>query len=339
MANSVRKYKDGKSWYLDKTENGVRDRKSIGKVTEAEAEAQRVALERRLLGVIPAAGPSFSDWVEEYATWHSEEYPSSYARVEGIIRCHLDPYFGTLATGMISPREVEAYKKARKEFVKPSTVTKELRTLQAILNKAVEWDVIPRNPIKNKVRPPKNLNSKPPRFYTRKELAAIFTAPKVGIRSDGVQFPRANYSDYWRLFANTGLRRGELYLIDKKRDIGNDEIRVISDESGGRTKSAKWRTIPLSDSAREALERLSRHDNLAPDISPVSLSRAFEKDLKASGLDGSLHCLRHTFCSHLVMEGVPLRTVQILAGHSSITTTERYAHLAPDYLKTAVISL
>jgi integrase len=338
MANSVRKYQDGKSWYLDKTENGIRDRKSIGAVTEAEAEAQRVTLERRLIGVIPAAGPSFADWVEEYAQWHSEEYPASYARIEGIIRCHLDPYFGTLATGMISPRVVEAYKRARKGEVKPSTITKELRTLQAILNKAVEWDVIPRNPIKGKVKPPKNLNSKPPRFYSRDELAKIFDAPKVGIRKDGVEFPRATYPDHWRLFANTGLRRAELFLIDKNRDIGKDEMRILSHDEG-RTKSTKWRTIPLSDAAQDALKRLARHDQIAPPITPYSLSRAFQKDVEAVGLDGSLHCLRHTYCSHLVMAGIPLRTVQVLAGHASIKTTEKYAHLAPDYLKTAVISL
>lgn len=51
------------------------------------------------------------------------------------------------------------------------------------------------------------------------------------------------------------------------------------------------------------------------------------------------HDLRHTFCSRLVMRGVPLRTVQILAGHKTITVTERYAHLAPEHLQEAVAML
>ena len=46
-----------------------------------------------------------------------------------------------------------------------------------------------------------------------------------------------------------------------------------------------------------------------------------------------VHCLRHTFASHLVMGGTNLRTVQVLLGHASIQTTEQYAHLSPDYLK------
>lgn len=39
----------------------------------------------------------------------------------------------------------------------------------------------------------------------------------------------------------------------------------------------------------------------------------------------------HTFCAHMVMAGVPLRRVQLLAGHADYATTEkRYAHLTPD---------
>ncbi len=45
--------------------------------------------------------------------------------------------------------------------------------------------------------------------------------------------------------------------------------------------------------------------------------------------NGGLHILRHTYCSHLAMAGVPVMEIQRLAGHAHLTTTLRYMHLAP----------
>src|SRR5712672_1495501 len=50
----------------------------------------------------------------------------------------------------------------------------------------------------------------------------------------------------------------------------------------------------------------------------------------------SWHVLRHTFASHLVMRGVPLKAVQELMGHATIEMTMRYAHLSPDVRRSAV---
>jgi site-specific recombinase XerD len=48
------------------------------------------------------------------------------------------------------------------------------------------------------------------------------------------------------------------------------------------------------------------------------------------------HVLLHTFASHLVMKGAPLKAVQQLLGHASIQTTMRYAHLSPGATRAAI---
>jgi hypothetical protein len=55
--------------------------------------------------------------------------------------------------------------------------------------------------------------------------------------------------------------------------------------------------------------------------------------------DKPWRALRHTFAAHAVMSGIPLYTVKELLGHASIEMTQRYAHLAPDYLGREVARL
>jgi site-specific recombinase XerD len=48
------------------------------------------------------------------------------------------------------------------------------------------------------------------------------------------------------------------------------------------------------------------------------------------------HILRHTFCSHLAMRGAPVRAIQELAGHRDLSTTQRYMHLSPAAIDSAI---
>ena len=69
-----------------------------------------------------------------------------------------------------------------------------------------------------------------------------------------------------------------------------------------------------------------------------SVKTAFQKACKKAGLEGvSVHSLRHTFASHLIMAGVPIKTGQVLLGHKSIgTTLDIYGHLSPEHIALAV---
>lgn len=322
----ARIYRRGDCYYLDWFENGERHRRSIGRITPVEAETYRKAKEVELAtGVrVFSSAPLFGDYADDYIQWYEFEHPASYKRVEQIIRCHLKPSFQFLALDQIGLREVDQWKGRRRQGgVKTETINKELRTLKAMLNRAVEWNIITHHPCE-KAKAIRGTDSKPPRFYTGEELRLIYEHGK-------------GFEAAWKLLANTGLRRGEALNLHRK-DVGREELRVLSTE-GARTKSGKYRIIPLSPGAQEALERLGGTGHVLPRMVPRSLSRRFEKTLTGAELDGNLHCLRHTFCSHLVMGGIPLRTVQELAGHSSITVTEKYAHLAPGHMANATAGL
>jgi integrase len=313
------------AWFIQWTENGQRKKEWIGRshiVTEREAKLRAKAKEVELsTGKILFSGvPTLSEFKTEYLNWYEKEYPSSYFRVEQIIEQHLEPEFGILPMDYVKGKPIEDYKHKRKEAgAKTATIVKELRTLKAMLNRAWYWDILPNLPIK-RIEEPKELDSKPPRFFTKKELGQIYEVSK-------------DYRWTWALLANTGLRRSEAIQL-RTKDVHKDFIRVLSTNEH-RTKDAEWRDIPITDNARKALKKIDGEDGyVLPRIRPESLSRAAIKAVERAKVGpGSIHTFRHTYASHLVIGGVPIRTVQLLLGHSKIETTEIYTHLSKDHLQ------
>lgn len=219
---------------------------------------------------------------------------------------------------LIDPGQVEFWKAKRLGEVSVGTVVKEFRAFKAMIGRAVQWGRIQFHPFQH-VKAPKDVTSKPPSFYSKEQMLELYEVSTL-------------YRWHWQLFANTGLRRTEAQNLPPEQ-VFTDRIRVLS-EAGSRTKSGKWREIPLNNAAKEALKMLMNGGRkVLPRVDPRSLTRAFDRDRKRAGLDGNLHWLRHTFISHLVMSGMNLRKVQILAGHANYATTEKYAHLSPEALQ------
>lgn len=263
----------------------------------------------KLLNAHRRPAPRFEDFVRSYKLWHQAEYPDSTYRVQQIIDDHLTPEFGLTPLNLLKPEKVDEWKNKRRFQVADQTVEKELRVLFAVINRAIRLKVIPDNPIAA-VEPPKILDSKPHHWYKANELPLLYE--------------QSSYGATWKFLANTGLRRGE--SLHLRRMWITDAVRIQS-TGEERTKAGEWRKIPLIDGAREALAALTGSGPyLLPRMAPESLSRAFARDADRAGLGGSLHSLRHTYICHLLLRGVPIRTVQLYAGHSHISTTEKYAY-------------
>ncbi len=135
------------------------------------------------------------------------------------------------------------------------------------------------------------------------------------------------------LLYGSGLRASELVSLPRRAVAGERQFLIV------RGKGDKERLVPLSDRAREALDRwLPLLADGTPWLFPsgkahVSRIRLFQmlRELAArAGVDPagvSPHVLRHAFATHLLEGGADLRALQMMLGHADIATTEIYTHV------------
>ena len=209
------------------------------------------------------------------------------------------------------------------EGVSPATVNRGIAILKHMMSFALEQELIDIHPLSRYPMLP--VPQKAIRVLTMAEVSKL-----VGCG--------AQYSDtigaYLALLSETGLRRSEGLRLQWRHVQGN----MLAVEM---TKSGRARYVPLSDYALSWLDRLTRipeevagmsHLFLKPDRDPYrDMREAIAVVKRSSGLPWvRLHDLRHYRATQWVKNGMDLRTVQELLGHSSITTTMIYAHFAPD---------
>jgi site-specific recombinase XerD len=137
-----------------------------------------------------------------------------------------------------------------------------------------------------------------------------------------------------------GLRLGEvLHLKLADIDSGRMTLRV---EQG---KGKKDRNVMLGPALLETLRAywkgykprlwLFPGKDPARPVHPTLIQRAFIQAKREARIQKpvSFHSLRHSFATELLESGVNVRTIQALLGHRSLGTTQRYVHVAGDYLK------
>jgi integrase len=156
------------------------------------------------------------------------------------------------------------------------------------------------------------------------------------------------YADYIRpmiiLSLNTGMRQGEIFSL--RWENVNFKQSVLTIEAAY-AKSGKTRHIPLNTEALHTLNSWRRQTDSTELVFGNKDGQRFDSIKK--GWAGVLtaakitnfrwHDMRHHFASRLVMVGVDLNTVRELLGHSDMSMTLRYAHLAPEHKAQAVQKL
>ena len=204
-----------------------------------------------------------------------------------------------------------------------STINRYTQSLSTMLRRADRiWNVIDKVPVIEKRKEPEG------RMF-------VFSVEDERMILDYFKPP---IRDIVAFLIDTGLRvnEGLAMCTEVKRAPDAPECILIP---GSITKTKKSRIVPMT---ARALDIYSRYEGRGGfGISYMILYRAWRRMVKALNLgdDAVLHCLRHTFCSRLVNAGVSLPIVQRLAGHTSLTTTQRYVHLSSHALADAIDKL
>ncbi len=241
----------------------------------------------------------------------------------------LNKFFGESYLGKITPYEIEQFKLNRLSEVSPSSVNRELATLNHIFNMAIKWEKARENPVE-KVQ---KLKEPPGKIR-------YLSADEIKILIEHCTIPYLRIAVL--ISVHTGMRKGEVLALQKKDiNFDNQMISVEETKSDGKRedspKSGKCRYIPINNTLYQELKDwIDKLDG--EDILPVDdFRKAFNTAKKDAGLsDISFHTLRHTAASHLVMGGVDLITVKEVLGHESLKMVERYSHLSPDHRRRAM---
>ncbi len=283
--------------------------------------------------------------------------PTTYRAYETRVRLYLVPRIGRIPLAQLGPQHVQALQNdllntkmiARNRggsgYLSPATVLDTRRVLHKALSQAVKWGMIPRNPVEL-VDPPSV--QRPEVQPLDPDQARTLLGALVGNRLEAL----------YTVALALGLRRGEalgLKWSDVDQTEGTLTVRRALYRVNGKLqlmdvktrKSRRTIALPLvatralvlhkkrQDAEREAAANFWRETGLVfttavgTPLEPRNVNRHFASLLKAAGLPHQrFHDLRHACASLLLAQGLDLKVVQEVLGHSSITITgDLYAHV------------
>ena len=214
--------------------------------------------------------------------------------------------------------------------IKSSSVNRKLSTLKAFYIFLYKQKLILKIPTED-IETPK-IQKKLPSTLSESEVEKLLKAPK-----DKNIIELRDKAMLEMLYA-TGMRISELVNL---KEVNVDKNRQVVKVLG---KGSKERLIPFGDEALDSLQKyllkrnsrniyifLNNRDNK---LSRVGFWQRVKIYLKRVHLKSDItpHTLRHAFATHLLNRGADLRSVQLLLGHSDLSTTQIYTHIAKQRL-------
>ncbi len=217
------------------------------------------------------------------------------------------------------------------------TVVRRLSSLRTFFRFCIKHDIVSSNPVELMESP--KLDKRIPYSLCFQELQKLFDQPDTGC------YLGLRDRTIMELFYSSGLRVSELVGLNR-RDFDRKELLMRL-----RGKGRKERIVPITQNAADwivsYLEHRERHKDLDNHLAEVdreaiflnrngtrltarSVDRNFNKYLTGSGLSRKVtpHTIRHTIATHWLENGMDLKTIQTLLGHSSLTTTTLYTQVS-----------
>ena len=218
------------------------------------------------------------------------------------------------------------------EKIAPKTINTILNILKSIIKHALKNDLI-KNDF-SKYITLNNIDNARERFLAREEIELLYNAAK---EDETIYL-------YFKLALNTGARLATLQNISKKDIDFTHNLITLKDFKNNTT----YKTF-LNSQLKELLKKKVENININDKVLSTYPARRIKKiidDLFNQEIDVNdrknrvvFHTLRHTFASHLAINGTPIFTIQKLMNHKDITMTMRYAKLAPDSGREAIENL
>lgn len=332
-----------KAFVLNYRVGGRERRVTIGSFPDWTASAARdeaKALKRRIdRGEDPAGerqaereAPTVGDLCDRYVAEElPKKRPLSQRDFNAIINTIIRPKLGRRKLADVKFADVERLHKDVSSHA-PVRANRVVSLLRTLFNLAIKWGW------RSDLNPCKGIEWNPEdrreRFLSPTEILALSTAL--------TEHRDRRSADAIRLLMLTGARRGE--TLSATWDQINFEAAVWTKPSAA-TKQKRLHRVPLSAPAVELLTSIRQRQSAAErfvfpgDVPGRPLSdvkKSWAAVCKRAGIEGvRLHDLRHTFASILVSGGGSLPLIGAMLGHTQVSTTARYAHLADDPLRAA----